>query len=205
MHRPVRALLLVLLIGGCNEVTSDLDPADGRPLDLVGVTFAVFQPSCGQAQCHSKFHGAGGLVFDNPEDVRHSLHLPSGEYQLLRFDSDRDDREWSGFTSDQEMPKLMTWLTATDPFGRGIGRMPFDAPLAERDLELLVGWIRSPQFGVGAEAMGAQCDPDLYNGLACNGSDLYTCTPDGNWGEMQRTCNTCTIAEAGDKFVLQCN
>jgi len=208
MQRPVRALLLLIAAGGCNEVTSEFDPDDGRPLDVESVTLAVFAPSCGQAQCHSKFHGAKGLVLDNPDDVRRSLHIPGGEYSLLQLNGTQDDREWSSLGDTvHEEPKLITWVTKIDPFAKGIGRMPFDAPLAERDLELLVAWIRSPKYGVGGAADGAQCDPERYNGLACNGDDLYTCGPDGNFAEMQRSCNQgCTIAETpNDKFVIQCN
>jgi len=39
---------------------------------------------------------------------------------------------------------LIVWVTKTDPFRRGIGRMPLDAPLADADVEYLKRWIVGP-------------------------------------------------------------
>jgi hypothetical protein len=39
---------------------------------------------------------------------------------------------------------LVTWLTKTDPFALGIGRMPLDAPIPDGDIHLIEDWIRGP-------------------------------------------------------------
>lgn len=199
MHRPVRALLIGLLVAsGCNEVDNELTDPEGRPLELTYITATIFAPSCGQAQCHSKFHQAGGLVFDNPDDARASLHTPGDELNLLRFDSEQNDFEWRGLNDTEHYyPNLIVWLTQTDPFNQNMGRMPSDAPLARRDIELLVSWIRDPElYGTGGKARGAQCDPDHFDGLACNGDLLYTCRPDGNFGEVVDSCSQCKLVDA---------
>lgn len=188
MSRRVCALLLGASLSGvvvaaCGTVESDNDP-DGRPLELEYIVGAIFAPSCGQTQCHSKFKQAGGLVFDSPDDARASLLAPASG-PLLRFDSEQDDR----VRLDGIKPNLLVWLTEIDPFGQGTGRMPFDGPLPQQDLNLLSAWIREPTpERPGASAKGAQCNPALYDGFACNFDERVRCTEDYNFGEPEETC-----------------
>lgn len=143
-------------------------------------------------------------MFDNPDDVRTSLHTPGDNLFLLQFDSDGTDMAWQGLSDTvNNPPHLISWVTEIDPFSAGIGRMPFDAPLARRDIELLVAWIRD---GV-PQARGAQCDPRRDDGKACFGNDEYTCTPEGNFGELVASCNSCTYKDSTAKpgtFFLDC-
>lgn len=145
------------------------DTADYRPLEVNYLTQQIFAPSCGTTQCHSTFKQAANDVFDNPEGVRASL-VHNG---LVRFDADKNDQ------TAPSKADLIVWITETDPFGAGIGRMPYDAPLPNRDVKLLIEWI---QHG----APGAQCDPTETNGKVCtqdaSGRNVVvTCTEDWNF------------------------
>lgn len=126
------------------------DSVDDRPLELDYLTQAVFAPSCGTTQCHSTFVQAAGNVFDTPEGTRRSL-LDNG---LILFDSTKYDPD------DPPNADLIVWITEIDPFGLGIGRMPFDAPIPNKDVLLLEDWIR-------AGAPGAECNPKRNSGAAC--------------------------------------
>lgn len=225
MQRPVCALLL--LAAGCAEITSEgelctaaesaaNDPKCGRPLDLAYLTAAIFAPSCGQTQCHSKFHQAGKLVFDNPHDAALSLLTP-GSGPLLRFDGIRQDP--TRFI-DNEVPFLLRWLTEEFPVNETReddeppnSRMPFDAPLAEADIELISVWIRESlptknpgdnrEPRVGGGARGAQCNPDAYEGYACTYDSFrgvfqrVKCNADFNFDEVDvQDCPTdCKLSE----------
>jgi hypothetical protein len=164
MARPVCGLLLVVAACGTNN--------DDRPLTVEYVTEAVLAPTCGAAPCHSTFKQSRGDVFDTVEAVRRSL-VDNG---LIAFESrsyDPDAPENSG---------LITWVTKTDPFNRGIGRMPYDAPMPNEDIKYLEKWIR-------AQAPGAQCDPALNAAMACNKNDVVQCNPDWTFGDFVLTCS----------------
>lgn len=108
--------------------------ADDRPLDARFVTEAVLAPSCGVAQCHSTFKQAGGRVYDTVAGMRSSIV----DFGLISLDSLQFD------PADAANAPLITWVTKIDPFQRGIGRMPLDAPLADTDVEYLKRWIVGP-------------------------------------------------------------
>lgn len=162
MSRLVVAATLAL--AACGESVDD------RPLDLDYLTQAVFAPSCGTTNCHSTFVQAKGLVFDTPEGTRRSL-LDKG---LVVFDSTKYDPD------DAKNADLITWITEIDPFSLGIGRMPFDAPLPNKDVLLLQDWIK-------AGAPGAECDPHKSAGRA-------SCTKDKSGRFL--------VAECTDDFTL---
>jgi hypothetical protein len=180
MHRLGCALLLVT---GCGQSTDD------RPLELEYLTQAIFEPTCAAAQCHSSFRRAGNLMFDTPEHVRASLV----DNRLVRYDvSDYDPEK-------PEAAPLIIWITELDPFGAGVGRMPFDAPMPNKDVLLLEEWIADPTYsrtGKGGLGIGAQCNPRrLVNpGLACNKNEIVTCTDDWNFGDFVQSCpRGCTL------------
>src|SRR4051812_17693518 len=123
MVRLLVAGALLAATGGC--VGEDVP--EYRPLELDYLTQAVFEPSCGAAQCHSTFRQSATNVFDTPEGTRASLV----NNQLVSLGPDSD-------TYDPHNPTkslLIQWITETDPQGLGIGRMPFDAPLPNRDVK----------------------------------------------------------------------
>ena len=161
---------------------------DDRPLEVDYLTSAIFAPACAATQCHSSFARKSDLVFDTPDHVRESLLLPGAD-GLLHFDSGQyDPRPFESRT-----PNLIVWISQIDPFAKGIGMMPFDAPLPTKDIELLAEWIREadPARGItGGKAAGAQCNPKLYDGKACDRDDLVMCGDDWNFGPIIESCSS---------------
>jgi len=143
----VASALLAAAAGGCIGE----DVPEYRPLELNYLTQAVFAPTCGAAQCHSSFKQAATNVFDTPEATRESLVKNA----LVRLDTGKYD------PADAKNADLIKWITETVPFGvDGNTRMPLDAPMPNRDVKLLIEWIEH-------KAPGAQCNPELDNGVAC--------------------------------------
>lgn len=213
MQRTSCALLLALSAGGlfaasCAEIESERS-ATARPYDVPYLTSQIFAPSCGQTQCHSSIKAAGDLVFDNPDSVRESLLKPS-PYTLLQYHGEQHDPS----RLDGKTPNLITWITEIDPFGEGIGRMPFDMPLAEADIELLEVWISAPRevvdpdsgrtFMLGGGGVGAQCNPNLFDGRACQLNNVHRCDDNWNFAEVVEECSICSYPEEGGEFVLRC-
>lgn len=161
----MRLACALLLVAACGTTNDD------RPLTIQYVTEGVLAPTCGGAECHSAFSSQRGDVFDTVEAARRSL-VDNG---LVSFDSVQYD------PADPAHSALITWITQIDPFGLGIGRMPYDAPMPNADVQYLEDWIK-------AGAPGAQCDPDLAGGMACNNNKLVRCKPDWNFGETVMTC-----------------
>ena len=160
------AWALLLLAAACGTT-------DDRPLTVQGVTEMVLAPTCGAATCHSAFAGNFNDVFDTVDSARRSL-VDNG---LILFDSPSFDPANPGGS------QLITWVTQTDPFGLGIGRMPWDAPMPNEDVQYLENWI-------AAGAPGAQCDPS--NAMVCNNKQVVRCKPDWNFGAVVMTCpNAC--------------
>lgn len=222
MRRPICALLL--LAASCGEITDEgqlcteaesnaNDPKCGRPLELAFITSAILAPSCGQTQCHSRFRAAGELIFDNPRDAAISMLVDTSALQpLLAFTADRFDP--TGI--DTYKPWLLRFLTEEFPLSDldsvtdTYDRMPFEAPLARADIDLIKVWIqaeitaddplgRPPR--PGASARGAQCNPESHGGYACaQQSDSswarVRCTDDFNFGEIDQRCNnSCTLSD----------
>lgn len=151
------------------------DSQDDRPLELAYLTDAIFAPTCGTTQCHSTFRQAGhgkAIVLDNPEAARKSL-VDTG---LVTFDSGKYDPD------DPNNADLMIWITQIDPFGLQIGRMPFDAPLPNKDVYLIREWIQN-------KAPGAQCDPEMNGGMACDDKAVVRCTADWTFGDRVMLCS----------------
>src|SRR5262249_44491629 len=124
----VRFCWLAFVLVGCG--TTD----DNRPLDAQYVTAAVLAPTCGGATCHSTWAQNRGDVFDTLEGMRRSIV----DNALVSLDSLQFD------PADPQSSALITWVTKTDPFGLGIGRMPYDAPMPNGDVHFLERWIVGP-------------------------------------------------------------
>jgi len=162
MNRLVWSTLFVLAACGSQ---------DDRPLELEYLTQAIFAPSCGPAQCHSTFKQEANNVFDTPEGVRRSLV----ENGLVRLGSTKYDPD------DAANAELIIWITETDPFGLGKGRMPNDAPLPNQDVYLLREWIEH-------ETPGAQCNPEANDGKACDNKVVVQCNADWTFGTRVMVC-----------------
>lgn len=162
-----RLLWPLVLLGACGTTTDD------RPLTVQYITEAILAPSCGAAQCHSTFAGNRFDIFDTVIGSRSSI-VDNG---LIVLDSQQYD------PNTPQNAVLIQWLTQTDPQGLGIGRMPYDAPMPNEDVRLLEKWIQGG-------AKGAQCDPNLNNGMACNNTTLMKCGPDWNFSTVVQACPT---------------
>ncbi len=154
-------LALALVLAACG--------VDNRAKTVEYVTESILAPTCGAAQCHSTFAGNIGDIFDTVKGARASL-VNTG---LISFDSAQYD------PANPANANLIIWITQTDPFSLGVGRMPYDAPMPAEDVRFLEEWI-------AAGATGAQCDP--ANELSCNGTLVVKCQADWNFGPVVDDC-----------------
>jgi hypothetical protein len=159
----VRRVLVLALLVACGTTKDD------RPRTIAYVTEAVLAPTCGGAECHSEFSQNRGDIFDTVAGARASL-----VHNLLSFDSTQYD------PGKPDNSALIIWITQDDPFGLNIGRMPYDAPLPNADVNFLKQYIREG-------APGAQCDPDEPE-LHCNNTVLSTCNKDWNFDQQILDC-----------------
>lgn len=88
-----------------------------RPATLPYITEAILQPNCAQDVCHSSYTMVKGYAFDTVEAARRSL--PS----LVSKD-------------EPESSLLYTVLV------RKVKRMPYDAPLPQKDIDLILRWLQ---------------------------------------------------------------
>lgn len=118
----VRAMYRLVLLAAAALAACDQTEND-RPPTIEYITAAILQPSCGQATCHSSFRRAEGYAFDTLEEARKSL---------------------AGLViaGDVEGSFLNTVLTRT------VKRMPYDAPLQNKDIALIQRWIDEGAIGV---------------------------------------------------------
>jgi len=87
-----------------------------RPATLEYITAAILQPYCSQNVCHSSYARVKGYAFDTVAEARKSL-------------------QGIVVPNDPESSLLSIVLT------RNVKRMPYDAPLANKDIELIQQWI----------------------------------------------------------------
>ena len=158
--------MLAISVAACGSVD------DNRPLDAQYLTAAILAPTCGAAECHSTFAQEGppgaGYVFDTLEGMRKTI-VDNG---LVKLDSTQFDPSAPAGSA------LITWLTKTDPFALGIGRMPYDAPMPNGDIHFIEDWISGP---VTETTDGSTCSASLAcltPGATCkipSGSSTGTC------------------------------
>jgi hypothetical protein len=96
-----------------------------RPATLEYITHAILQPSCGQYTCHSSFRRAKSYAFDTIEAARVSLG------PIVNV-------------NEPEASFLYVVLTRT------VKRMPYDAPLPQKDIDLILTWIEDGAPGLVA-------------------------------------------------------
>ena len=171
MHRLV--WLPLLLAAACGTSTDD------RPLEAEYLTQAIFAPTCGATQCHSSFVDSKGVALDTLDGVRQAMV----DFALVRLDSLKYDPD------NAAKADLIVWITETVPFGgvpgtdgKPIGRMPYDAPMPNKDVLLLKEWIEN-------ETPGAQCNPADFGGKACRNKEVVECNPDWSFGNRVMLCS----------------
>ena len=117
-------LAAVAALAACTQTDND------RPATLQYITEAILQPSCGQYTCHSSYKKAKGYAFDTVAAAQASL-APSDPNapQVIN-------------TSDPPSSFLYQVLT------RKVKRMPYDAPLPQKDIDLILTWIEDGAPGL---------------------------------------------------------
>jgi len=98
---------------------------DERPLTLEVVTLEVLAPSCGQVQCHSTTTRTKNLAFDTIEGTAAAL-------VTLDVDNFCQFPDYFG----GGLFEVIDGVPGVEP-------MPFDAPLAHQDREMLAAWIEA--------------------------------------------------------------
>jgi hypothetical protein len=125
--------------------------SDDRPRTLEYITQTILEPTCAAAQCHSAFKKEVGDQFDTVEATRQSVVVNS----LVDLLDPTASILYGSIT--------VGYPSITNPSAGKI-RMPFDAPMPDADVALILHWIEDG-------APGAQCLPDAQgNGCLVTGT-----------------------------------
>jgi hypothetical protein len=116
------AVAAAVACAACSQTDND------RPATLQYITEAILQPNCAQDVCHSSYTRTKGYAFDTVAAARQSLRIP-------------------GVVKPTEPDSSLLYTVLI----RQIKRMPYDAPLPDKDIELIHRWIED----------SAQADLDL--------------------------------------------
>ena len=115
----------VIAMTACTQTDND------RPRTLAYITEAILQPNCGQGVCHSSYRREKGYAFDTVEVAKQSMApRTDGSTPLVNL-------------AEPELSLLYTVLT------RKVKRMPYDSPLAQKDIDLILLWIQEGAPGLG--------------------------------------------------------
>ncbi|HEX3482322.1 MAG TPA: hypothetical protein VHT91_45210 [Kofleriaceae bacterium] len=166
-----RLVLIGALLGGAAGACG---VPDDRPRNLEYITQTILAPTCAAAECHSAFKREVGDEFDTVDAARRSI-VNNELVDML----------------DPPSSVLYGAITRGEPSilspGSGNVRMPFDAPMPDADVELILRWIEDG-------APGAQCLPnDQGNGCLVTGTpgapvfQVVQCV-DGNAVSVVMTC-----------------
>jgi len=104
---------------------------DDRPKTLEYVTAAVLAPNCGNAQCHSSFRRAEDYAFDTIEETRITIQTYAG--LVIAGDAESS---------------LLYRVLVSDGGENQVPRMPYDQPMADKDVRLIYDWIDRGAAGV---------------------------------------------------------
>lgn len=117
------ASLAAVALAACNQTDNN------RPATLPYITEAILQPNCAQDVCHSSYTRAKGYAFDTVAAARASLTPVGGSTPIINLD-------------EPDASLLYTVLT------RSVKRMPYDAPLPDKDIDLILRWIEAGAPGL---------------------------------------------------------
>ncbi len=122
----VRAVTVgrVVLVGVLAALPACDQTENDRPPTLPYITLAILQPYCAQGVCHSSYRKENGYAFDTVDAARESLLIGRSGAATRLVNPD-----------EPETSLLYTVLI------RKIRRMPYDAPLPDKDIELIRRWI----------------------------------------------------------------
>lgn len=105
-----------LVLAGAFALAACDQTDNNRPATLEYITEAILQPSCSQYTCHSSYRRESTYAFDTVDVARESL-------------------DGIVVAGDSEASLLYSVLTRT------VKRMPYDAPLPDKDIALIKQWI----------------------------------------------------------------
>jgi hypothetical protein len=106
------AVAAAIASAACTQTDND------RPATLQYITEAILQPNCAQDVCHSSYTRTKGYAFDTVAAARQSLKVP-------------------GLVMPAEPDSSLLYTVLI----RQIKRMPYDAPLPQKDIDLILRWI----------------------------------------------------------------
>lgn len=169
-----RLVLIGVLLGAASGACG---ATDDRPRTLAYITDTILAPTCAAAQCHSAFKRQVGDQFDTVEATRVSMVANN----LV---------DTAAPTASFLYRSITTGVTSMLDPQSGTVRMPFDAPMPDADVQLILAWIEDG-------APGAQCIPNAEgrgcsvtsNGPGDNTYHVVEC-PDGNIGAVVMDCPT---------------
>lgn len=101
-----------LASAACSQTDND------RPATLQYITEAILQPNCAQDVCHSSYSRTKGYAFDTVAAAKQSLQIP-------------------GLVSPGDPQSSLLYTVLIRP----VKRMPYDAPLPQKDVDLILRWI----------------------------------------------------------------
>jgi hypothetical protein len=185
---------LVLIGALLGAASAACGATDDRPRTLAYITDTILAPTCAAAQCHSAFKREVGDQFDTVEAARLSIVANN----LVSTEDPTGSTLYESIT-----------IGALSEIDRSAGRirMPYDAPMPDADVQLILDWITD-----GAE--GAQCVAN-DEGRGCNSRtvmmsnasvtvfEVVECT-NGNRGNVVQTCpenQFCTFATGNGRCV----
>lgn len=107
---------------------------DDRPQTLEYVTAVVLAPNCGNAQCHSSFRREENYAFDTIHETRLTL------------------MNNAGLVVPGEPNESLLYTVLISPGGDDDSgnppRMPYDQPMANKDIQLIYNWIEGGAEGL---------------------------------------------------------
>jgi len=106
------AVAAAVASAACTQTDND------RPATLQYITEAILQPNCAQDVCHSSYTRTKGYAFDTVAAARQSLRTP-------------------GLVMPAEPDSSLLYTVLI----RQVKRMPYDAPLPQKDIALIHQWI----------------------------------------------------------------
>jgi hypothetical protein len=113
----VRAMFRLVLVAALAMMACD-QTDNNRPATVEYITEAILEPNCAQDVCHSSYRREKGYAFDTVELSKASL---------------------KGIVNPDEPESSLLYTVLT----RKIKRMPYDAPLPQKDIDLILTWIRT--------------------------------------------------------------
>jgi hypothetical protein len=113
----VRGMYRLVLVAAIAVMACD-QTDNNRPATVEYLTEAILEPNCAQDVCHSSYRREKGYAFDTVEISRQSLR---------------------SLVNPVDPPSSLLYIVLT----RKIRRMPYDSPLPDKDIELILRWLQT--------------------------------------------------------------